>query len=90
MTKKTNIFIKLAIIALCAFFVTQIFDTAVKLVTIENERTGIRAQIAELESAVAAMEHKLANADDDAVIEEIARAELGLVRYNEIFINSAG
>ena len=57
---------------------------------IRAEEYALRRAVAEMEITNSQLQHSIENHDDPAVIEEIARQDLGLVRDDEIIISVAG
>ncbi|MDR3209916.1 MAG: septum formation initiator family protein [Oscillospiraceae bacterium] len=83
MRKKTSFFTKVAFLVIFAFLTIQIIGVTAKLDKAARARAELRAEIARLEAINDDMEYKIEHSEDNEVIAQIARDDLGLLLPGE-------
>ena len=82
--RRSGMFTKLVLLALIVYGMVNLWGMWGRITEARYVQDGLAEQIERLESANAEREYRLENLDDDSVIEQIARDELGLVMPGEI------
>ena len=82
--KKSGTFTKLILLALIAYGVVNLWSMWGRINEVRAVQNELAEQIEQLESSNAEREYMLENLDEDSVIKQIARSELGLVMPGEI------
>jgi cell division protein FtsB len=84
--KRAGIITKILVFAVIAFLAWKIIDYRGDIVSADARKDELETRAAELELQNDEMRRRIAGADDDAIIEEIAREQLDLVMPGEEII----
>ena len=81
--KRAGLITRIIIILLLIYALITLFGLRSKMAELKAENAALEQQKTELEVQNAELEYKLEHSDDDDVISDIARDELGLVGAND-------
>ena len=86
--RRFGILAKLLLVVLVIYAAASLISMSGKIKTAMNDQKEIEKQVEELETENAALNYAIENSDDEKVIEDIARNDLGLVYPGEkVFIS---
>lgn len=86
--RKASIFIKVVVVALVVYAGVTLVSLNRQIQAAQEERTALAAEVDAYVRTNAELNYKIEHSEDDAIIEDIARTELGLVEPGEkIFVD---
>ena len=81
--KRSGILTKVLLIAVLIYAAASLITMSGKIKAAEDERDFLQQQAQDLENENTDIKDKIENSEDETVIEDVARAELGLVYPGE-------
>ncbi len=81
--KRSGILTKVLLIAVLIYAAASLITMSGKIKAAEDERDFLQQQAQDLENENTDIKDKIENSEDEKVIEDVARAELGLVYPGE-------
>ena len=81
--KRSGILTKILLIALLVYAATALISMSGKITAAIKNQEDMEQKVQELEAENSELQYAIENADDEDVIEDIARGELGLVYPGE-------